>query len=292
MGTMVNAFTVDVEDYYQVSAFAASVAKDQWSGFESRVEANTHRILDLLDQHETRGTFFVLGWVAERHPQLVREIRSRGHEVACHGFSHDLVYDQAPEVFRQETLRTKCFLEDTLGQAVLGYRAASYSVTRRSLWALDILADAGFTYDSSIFPISHDRYGIASAPRLPFKLELENGASIREFPLTTFRWNGLSLPVAGGGYFRLLPYAYTRAGLARVNRDDKVPVVFYLHPWEIDTGQPRINGSLLSRLRHYTNIRRCEQRLNRLLTDFEWAPMSDVLERLSLSPVSVRSLAA
>jgi polysaccharide deacetylase family protein (PEP-CTERM system associated) len=291
MSSLPNAFTVDVEDYYHVSAFTGSVRKDQWQTFESRVERNTHRLLDMLDERGIRGTFFVLGWVGERHPQLVREIRARGHEVACHGFSHDLVYNQTREVFREETLRSKGFLEDTLGEPVLGYRAASYSVTRRSLWALDVLAEAGFTYDSSIFPINHDRYGIASAPRFPFRVELGGGASIREFPLTTVRWSGISWPVAGGGYFRLLPYVYTRSGLARVNSHDHVPAVFYLHPWEIDTGQPRLRGSRLSVFRHYTNIERCEARLTRLLADFQWAPMCDVLDKLTLERLPVKALA-
>jgi len=291
MESVLNAFTVDVEDYYQVSAFASVVTKKEWPSFESRVERNTRKILDLLDEHGTKGTFFILGWVAERQAQLVREIESRGHEIGCHGFSHDLVYNQEPALFRQETLRAKCFLEDTLGKAVVGYRAASYSVTRRSLWALDILVEAGFTYDSSIFPINHDRYGIASAPRLPFELQLRSGASIREFPLTTARFSYLRLPVAGGGYFRLFPYQYTRFGLERVNRSERAPAVFYLHPWEVDTKQPRLNGSLLSRIRHYTNIDRCEQRLKRLLRDFKWAPMGSVLERMDLPRVSVEKLA-
>jgi polysaccharide deacetylase family protein (PEP-CTERM system associated) len=289
--TAANAFTVDVEDYYHVSAFANSVRTEAWGSFESRVERNTHRLLALLERHGVHGTFFVLGWVAERHGGLVREIHAAGHEIGCHGFSHDLVYTQPPHVFRDETIRAKRCLEDTIGEAVQGYRAASYSVTRRSLWALEVLAEAGFTYDSSIFPIRHDRYGIASAPRLPFRVKLPNGASIREFPLTTFRLAGMSLPVAGGGYFRLLPYAYTRAGLAAVARRDNAPVVFYLHPWEIDVGQPRLAGSLLSRFRHYTNLARCERRLERLLREFRWAPMAKVLEGLPLPPVPVKALA-
>lgn len=289
-GAVRNAFTVDVEDYYQVSAFAGSVRKEDWPSYESRVERNTDRILALLDEHGVAGTFFVLGWVAERHPGIVREVRSRGHEVACHGYSHDLVYNQSPELFRQETLRAKAHLEDTLGEAVAGYRAASYSVTRESLWALDVLVEAGFTYDSSIFPINHDRYGIASAPRLPFTAELERG-SIREFPLTTFQLAGMRLPVAGGGYFRLLPYAYTRTGFARVNAREGAPAVFYMHPWEIDTEQPRLQGSMLSRFRHYTNIDVCEARLGRLLADFEWAPMGEVLDALTLPTTPVKAFA-
>jgi polysaccharide deacetylase family protein (PEP-CTERM system associated) len=287
MNSPLNAFTVDVEDYYHVTAFASSVDKVQWTQFESRVERNTHRVLDLLDQYDVRGTFFVLGWVAEREPRLVREIHDRGHEVACHGYSHDLVYDQQPEVFRQETIRSKRCVEDIIGAEVLGYRAASYSITRRSLWALDILVELGFRYDSSIFPIKHDRYGIASAPRFPCLLELENGGgSILEFPLTTARIAGVRLPVAGGGYFRLLPYAYTRFGLRTVIHGERSPAVFYLHPWEIDTEQPRLNGSWLSRLRHYTNIGRCESRLRRLLSDFRWAPMRTVLASVEAAPTS------
>lgn len=288
---MLNAFTVDVEDYYQVSAFAESVDKEKWSTYESRVERNTERLLAMLDDRSIQGTFFVLGWVAERHPELVRRIRACGHELACHGFSHDLVYEQSPETFRQETMRSKCCLEDIVGEPVVGYRAASYSITRKSLWALDILAEAGFEYDSSIFPINHDRYGIATAPRFPFRLALQNGASLVEFPLTTWRFLGLKLPVAGGGYFRLLPYAYTRKGLSDVNSDDHAPVVFYLHPWELDTGQPRLNGSMLSRFRHYTNIDRCEDRLQRLLVDFQWSTMAKVLEQRDLESLPVESLA-
>ena len=285
MSAILNAFTVDVEDYYQVSAFAASVDKNEWSAFESRVEKNTDRLLAMLDERSIQGTFFVLGWVAERHPELVRRIRACGHELACHGFSHDLVYQQSPETFRQETIRSKHCLEDIVGEPVLGYRAASYSITRKSLWALDILAEVGFVYDSSIFPINHDRYGIATAPRFPFRLELESGASIVEFPLTTWRFLGLQLPVAGGGYFRLLPYAYTRKGLSDVNRDDKAPVVFYLHPWELDPGQPRIPGaSLLSRFRHYSNLDKVEERLHELLELFEFGTMRDALDTLTNFP--------
>jgi polysaccharide deacetylase family protein (PEP-CTERM system associated) len=287
-----NAFTVDVEDFFHVSAFAATVRPEQWDTFESRVEGNTRRLLELLEERDARGTFFVLGWVAERNPALVREIHTRGHEVACHGYSHQLVYEQGPERFRDETLRAKKFLEDTIGEAVHGYRAASYSITRRSLWALEILNDAGFAYDSSIFPIKHDRYGIASAPRLPFRIALGSSASIAEFPLTTFKWSGLNVPVAGGGYFRLLPYTVTRFGFRRVLRDDASPVVFYMHPWEIDTGQPRLEGSFLSRFRHYTNIDRCEARVAALLSDFKWGTMRDALATMALPALPVAALAA
>lgn len=285
-----NAFTIDVEDYFQVSAFADSVRRSDWAGFESRVERNTFRLIELLDEHGISGTFFVLGWVSERYPGLVREISASGHEVACHGYSHELVFNQTPAIFREETIRSKKSLEDITGNAVRGYRAASYSITRRSLWALEVLAETGFDYDSSIFPIRHDRYGIPSAPRAPFTIDLSGGLSIKEFPLTTFRWAGVQLPVAGGGYFRLLPYAYTRFGLRRVIAREGKPVVFYLHPWEIDTEQPRLQGSLLSRFRHYANLDRCERRLNWLLGDFSWRPMGEVLDGLDLTSVSGESL--
>jgi polysaccharide deacetylase family protein (PEP-CTERM system associated) len=277
-----NALTVDVEDYFHVSALAPSIARDSWDARESRVVRNTHRLLDLFGQFRVRGTFFVLGWVAERHPQLVRDIARGGHEVACHGFSHRLVYEQSPEEFREETLRSKRFLEDTIGAAVLGYRAASYSIVQRSLWALDILSEAGFAYDSSIFPVHHDRYGIPGAERNPHRMATPTGRSIVEWPLAAASVFGVRLPVAGGGYFRLLPYALSRWGLASINRRDQRPFMFYLHPWEIDPGQPRVRASWLSRLRHYTNLDKCEARLRRLLAEFEFGPARESLAQLGL----------
>jgi polysaccharide deacetylase family protein (PEP-CTERM system associated) len=272
-GTLVNAMSIDVEDYFHVSAFAASLDRANWPKFESRVVRNTHRLLDLFDEHNTRSTFFVLGWVTERYPELIRELHRRGHEVACHGLTHELVYKQTPEVFRDETLRSKAMLEDLTGTAVLGYRAASYSITRASWWALDILTDLGFTYDSSVFPIYHDTYGVPDAPREPHKVG--TARRLLEVPLTTVPFAGQRLPCAGGGYFRLLPYGLFRWGLQRVNREG-MPAVFYMHPWEIDPGQPRIKASLKSRFRHYTNLERTEGRLRRLLQEFRWDRMDRV----------------
>jgi polysaccharide deacetylase family protein (PEP-CTERM system associated) len=283
MGNSVpNALTVDVEDYFHVSALAPSIHRDSWTSRESRVVANTHRLLALFEQFGVRGTFFVLGWVAERHPQLVKDIAAGGHEIACHGFSHRLVYDQSPEEFREETLRSKNLLEDVTGAPVLGYRAASYSIVRRSLWALDILAELGFTYDSSIFPVRHDRYGIPDAERVPHRMRTPGGQSIVEWPLAAANVLGFRLPVAGGGYFRLLPYALSRWGLASINRRDRKPFIFYLHPWEIDPAQPRIPARWLSRFRHYTNLGKCEERLRRLLGEFRFGTARDGLVQLGL----------
>jgi polysaccharide deacetylase family protein (PEP-CTERM system associated) len=279
---MRNAMTVDVEDYFHVAAFAGQIDPATWDGFSLRVERNTHRLLDLFDEHRVVATFFVLGWVAERCPHLVREIVSRGHEVACHGYSHQLVYKQTPAVFRAETIRAKACLEDQAQRPVLGYRAASYSIVRRSLWALDTLVELGFSYDSSIFPIRHDRYGIPGSPRWPYRLAAPNGGSIVEFPLSTASFAGRHVPVAGGGYFRIYPYWFTHAALKRINRSDGKPFVFYLHPWEIDPGQPRVRAGILSTARHYTNLHRCEERLRSLLSGFEFAPAWDVLRTLPI----------
>jgi len=277
-----NALTVDVEDYFHVSAFADSISRSDWSNHTLRVEHNTHRLLDLFDEHNVRATFFVLGWVAERVTGLVREIASRGHEVACHGYSHQLVYEQSEDVFREETLRSKMFLEDVIQSPVRGYRAASYSITKRSLWALDILAEAGFEYDSSIFPVHHDRYGIPDAPKYPYRLTTPREHSLIEFPLSTASFLGYRLPMAGGGYFRLYPYPLTRAGLRQINSRANKPFIFYLHPWEIDADQPRIQASWLSRFRHYNNLDKCESRLRKLMSEFQFATTWDVLKDLEL----------
>ena len=276
-----NALTVDVEDYFQVSAFAKSIKRDDWDGHTLRVERNTQQLLDMFDQAQVKATFFVLGWVADRVPQLVKEIADRGHEVASHGYSHQLIYNQTPEVFREETIRSKKLLEDLCQQPVNGYRAASYSITQRSLWALDILAEAGFIYDSSIFPVRHDRYGIPDAEEKPHVLTTPKNHTLVEFPLSTARVFKYKLPVAGGGYFRLYPYFLTKAGLAQVNRRQQ-PFIFYLHPWEIDPQQPRIDASWFSRFRHYNNLHKCEHRLERLMKDFDFTTCWDVLSELEL----------
>ena len=282
MMSVPNALTVDVEDYFHVSALASSISRSSWASRESRVVGNTGRLLELFDQFGAKATFFVLGWVAERYPQLVVDIAARGHEVACHGLSHRLVYEQSPEEFRAETLRSKQVLEDITGAAVLGYRAASYSIVRRSLWALDTLAELGFAYDSSIFPVRHDRYGIPDAERIPHRLSTPGGKVIVEWPLSTASVAGFRLPVSGGGYFRLLPYWVTRWGLASINRREQRPFVFYLHPWEIDPDQPRVSAGWLSRFRHYTNLGKCEARLRRLLAEFRFGTAKDGLAQLGL----------
>ncbi|MEO0364751.1 MAG: XrtA system polysaccharide deacetylase, partial [Pseudomonadota bacterium] len=237
----------------------------------------------VLDDANTKATFFTLGWVAERYPELVRTIHREGHEVACHGYSHQLIYEQSREVFHQETFRAKRVLEDAIGGAVHGYRAASYSITRRSLWALDTLVEAGFRYDSSIFPVHHDNYGIPNSPRHPYTIETPNGGKLVEFPITTSKIAGVKVPVAGGGYFRLFPYWLTRTGLRRVNNVERRPFVFYLHPWEVDPEQPRIEASLLSRFRHYNNLRKTEPRLKTLLSDFSFDRIDRVLDRVVLA---------
>ena len=276
-----NALSVDVEDYFQVSAFAKNIKQSDWDTQPLRVEKNTQRLMDLFDEVQVKATFFVLGWVADRNRGLIREIAARGHEVACHGYSHQLIYNQTPEVFREETNRSKSLLEDLVQKPVIGYRAASYSITSNSLWALDILAEAGFEYDSSIFPVHHDRYGIPDAIEVPHVLKTPNGHPIVEFPLSTAKIFNYKLPIAGGGYFRLYPYALTRFGLKQINRQQR-PFIFYLHPWEIDPDQPRIQANWVSRFRHYNNLDKCENRLKRLLSDFSFATCADVLKDLDL----------
>ena len=269
-----NAFSIDVEDYFHVEALASVVDRSTWSQFEFRAEHSTHRLLELLAAERVHATFFVLGWVARRSPQLVRAIHAAGHEIACHGLTHQMVTRQTPEQFRAETQESRAMLEDAAGAAVRGYRAATYSITGKSLWALDILADLGFTYDSSIFPIRHDLYGIPGSPRFPYR---HATTKLLEVPVTTVEIAGQRLPCGGGGYFRLLPYSLFRAALRRVNRKDGQPVVFYCHPWEVDPEQPRVDGlSWKSRFRHYTNLARMESRLKRLLRDFRWGRMDEV----------------
>lgn len=276
-----NALTVDVEDYFQVSAFANSIDRKEWDNHPLRVVNNTNKLLDLFDEYQIKATFFILGWVAERKKDLVLEIARRGHEVACHGFSHQLVYNQSPDVFREETVRAKNILEDIIQRPVIGYRAASYSITEKSKWALDILAESGFVYDSSIFPVRHDRYGMPNTPEHPYRLKTPAGHSIIEFPLSTVKIVNYRLPIAGGGYFRLYPYWLSRMGLKHINRQEK-QFIFYLHPWEIDPEQPKISAGWLSRFRHYNNLDKCEARLRNLMSDFKFGTTWDVLNTLGL----------
>ena len=271
---IVNAMTIDVEDYFHVSVFDGLIPRTSWATLESRVCANTERLLEILNG--TLGTFFVLGWVAERFPALVRTIASAGHEIASHGYAHRLVYDQTPRAFREDVRRAKAVLESAAGVEVIGYRAPSYSVTPQSLWALDVLIEEGYRYDTSIFPIRHDRYGIPVSPRHPYLLTRGAGTLV-EAPGSTTRLGPLNLPVAGGGYFRILPYAWTRWGINRLNVTEKRAAIFYLHPWEIDPDQPRLHAGWLSQFRHYRNLDKTEERLQRLLQDFRFAPMKAIL---------------
>lgn len=279
---LTNAMTIDVEDYFHVSAFADHVDRSSWPEFESRVVHNTEVTLKLLDDADVKATFFVLGMVAEQFPGLVSRIASAGHEIACHGYSHRLIYEQSRTEFEQETVKAKKMLEDLAGESVNGYRAASFSITDESEWALDVLCAAGFTYDSSIYPVHHDRYGIAGARRLPGQVAAPGGEKIVEFPPSTARWLGTNVPVAGGGYFRLFPYSLSRAGMRSINDRDRSPFVFYFHPWEIDPDQPRIDSSRFSRFRHYTNLDKTRSRLKQLMQDFEFGTMASVLRQAGL----------
>jgi polysaccharide deacetylase family protein (PEP-CTERM system associated) len=266
--------TVDVEDYFQVQAFAHCIDRKDWDGFPRRVDRNTHRILDQFDAAGVKATFFTLGWVAERFPDLIRRIVADGHELASHGWDHTRVDSQDPEAFRADIRRTRALLEDTGGVRVTGYRAATFSIGARTLWAFPILRQEGYLYSSSINPIRHDLYGMPNAPRVPFRPDADG---VIEIPMTTVRLWGRNWPCSGGGYFRLLPTALYRAGLTRVNRHDGQPGIFYFHPWEIDADQPRIaNAGWKSRVRHYTNLSRMAGDLDALLRDFAWDRMDRI----------------
>ena len=277
---MINALTIDVEDYFHVTAFERHVRRDEWDNYPLRVEVNTHRILDMIDEFEIKATFFVLGWVAERMPAIVREIAGRGHEIACHGYGHDLVYRIGPERFRDDVRKAKALLEDICGARVVGYRAPSYSITKESLWALDVLIEEGFSYDSSIFPVYHDNYGIPDADRFPHEIVRPSGV-LKEFPLSTLplRIGGKEhrLPIAGGGYLRLLPSWVISRGMRRINTVEREPAVLYFHPWEIDPEQPRIRAGLKSRFRHYLNLHRTEGKLRDLMGALMFSTMQEVM---------------
>jgi polysaccharide deacetylase family protein (PEP-CTERM system associated) len=274
--SIVNAMTVDVEDYFHASVFDRVVSRGSWRERESRVAANTERLLEFFDRRRVRGTFFVLGWVAERCPALVRAIAAGGHELASHGFHHQLIYTLTPDQFREDVRRAKAVIEDAGGAAVRGYRAPSFSVVRESLWALDVLIEEGHTYDASIFPIHHDRYGIPDAPRTAHEITRGAGAIV-EIPASTVKAGRVNIPVAGGGYFRLLPYAFTRWGIGRLNAAG-VPAVFYIHPWEIDPGQPRLPLSRVSAIRHYANLDKTVARMERMVEEFAFDTVAATLE--------------
>ena len=274
---VINAMTVDVEDYFQVSAFESAVQRSSWDSMPCRVEANTARILQLFADSGVRATFFTLGWVAERYPAVVREIAAQGHEVASHGWEHTRVTEQTPEQFRQDIRRTRALLEDLSGTEVKGYRAPSYSIGSDNLWALDELADAGYRYSSSIVPIRHDLYGMPEAPRFAFDAA---SGRLLEIPVTTLPIGGRNINCGGGGWFRLFPYAFSRWALHRVNREERQAGIFYFHPWEIDPAQPRPEGvGAKSRFRHYLNLERMEPRLRCLLRDFHWGRMDEIFLR-------------
>ena len=312
---MFNILTIDIEDYFQVHALSSVIKYEDWDKFECRIERNTDRILEILDSvrspQKVQGTFFVLGWIAERYPDLVRRIQKGGHEIACHGYAHKLIYNQSKEEFREDVKKAKATLEDITGNEVIGYRAPSYSITEKSQWAFEVLVGEGFKYDSSIFPIRHDFYGMSNAPRFPFIISLNgnnnfefsvlnfeeqqhrttsapnnllthsliNSNSLIEFPISTVRILGQNIPISGGGYFRLLPYPLIKKGLKRINEVEQKPFIFYMHPWEIDPEQPRINGlSSRSKFRHYVNLNKTENKFKRLLGDFQFSTVRDLIE--------------
>lgn len=271
-----NGLSVDVEEAFHASAFEEEQPPERWSGLEQRAEPHTRRLLELFGRHDVKGTFFVLGWVAERQPSLVKEIAAAGHEVACHGYAHRRVYHQSPEVFRDDIRRSRAILQDLSGQPVWGYRAPTYSITKASLWALDELLDAGFRYDSSIFPVRHDRYGIPSAPRFPYRIKRPKGMLV-EIPPTSVRLAGQNLPVAGGGYLRLYPLAVTELALSIVNRVEHHPAFVYVHPWEVDAEQPRLTQNALKWWRHSVAIDQVSSKLNRLLRRHRFGPFQEVV---------------
>ncbi|WP_246163567.1 XrtA system polysaccharide deacetylase [Oryzomonas sagensis] len=303
---ILNVLTIDVEDYFQVSAFERCVKRSEWGAYPLRVEDNTRRILDMLDEFGVTATFFVLGWIAERTPRLVKEIQARRHEIACHGYGHQRVTQQTRQEFRDDIRKSKAVLENLLGTAVIGYRAPSYSIARNSFWAFDELIEAGYLYDSSVFPIRHDFYGIPDWPRYacnvlrkangdwdpeteaPETGGAEIGAAPRifEIPITTVNICGKNIPIAGGGYFRFFPYAFTKWGLQRINSKENKSFVFYLHPWELDPEQPRMRGAgVKSTFRHYLNLHKTAQRFHQLLGDFSFTS----LKRMYFDDGSMRS---
>ena len=313
-----NALTIDVEDYFQVHALSKSIQYDDWDQYSSTVEKNTNKILDLLDAqrigvrgqkpdtrfelsafsfepgNSPKASFFILGWIAERYPDLVKEIHRRGHEIASHGYRHQVIYDQTPKQFQEDIKTSKQILEDLTGEEVIGYRAPTYSITKKNMWALNILAEEGYKYDSSIFPIRHDYYGMPSAPRFPFIWNLNgnkpkinqlnnptNPNMLFEFPISTVKLFGRNLPCSGGGYFRLFPYSFIKAGLKRINNEGS-PFIFYLHPWELDPDIPRTkNLSHLARFRTYVNLNKTESRFKKLISRFRFSSIKSLYNNLN-----------
>ena len=288
---LTDALSVDVEDYFHVEAFADRIQFDQWATFSSRVRRNCDRILDLFEKHGWRATFFVLGWVAEREPALLRDIAEAGHELGCHSYAHRRVFSLRPEEFREDLRRARGLIEDAAGVRILGYRAPTFSIVHGSLWALEILAEEGFLYDSSIFPIHHDLYGYPDFPRFLQRVQLASGREFFEVPMSTIRWAGLNWPLGGGGYLRLLPMSYTHWAMRRIHRQDRQSVILYFHPWELDPDQPRLEGSWKSKLRHYTGLSKMEWRLEKLLGRGRYEPLKSLVTRLRDSVPVLQDLA-
>jgi polysaccharide deacetylase family protein (PEP-CTERM system associated) len=274
---MLNALSVDVEDYFQVEAFSSCISPHDWDSFTPRVERNVARILDLFERHGVKATFFILGWVAQRFPQMIRRIADAGHEIGCHGYSHQNIMRQSKEEFRKDVREARNTLMDEIQKEVTCYRAPSFSITKRTLWAVDTLAEEGFTLDSSIFPIRHDLYGIPEAPRYPYFHSTLIGHSLLEFPPSTIRIGNYNLGVGGGGYLRLFPYCFSRRAIRHINDAERQPAMVYFHPWELDPDQPRISAKLRSQLRHYTNLNVMENKIEQLLQDFRFTTVTETV---------------
>ena len=273
---MLNALSIDLEDYFHVSNFEGYVPRSRWSFMPLRIEESTMKVLKLLSLYRVKATFFVLGWIAERMKSLIREIRSAGHEIASHGYDHRLAYEMSPEEFRADIRRSKSALENAIGERIYGYRATSYSVVRHNFWYLQILAEEGFLYDSSIFPVYHDRYGIPEWDRFP-KIVEDNGCTIYEVPPSTFKILGYNLPIAGGGYLRLFPVKFLAYCISKINMNERKPAVIYFHPWELDSDQPRIKIPLLKSFRHYNNLHNTEKKIAHLLKNFSFGTISEII---------------
>jgi polysaccharide deacetylase family protein (PEP-CTERM system associated) len=272
--SITNAITVDVEDYFQVSAFENSIDRNDWDSLEHRIVQNMNKTFEIFSRNSVKATFFVLGWIAERYPEIVKKIIENGHELASHGYGHQRVSDLTPVQFSEDIRRAKAILEDLSGQEVVGYRAPSYSIGEKNIWALQVLAEAGYQYSSSIYPIKHDHYGFPQAPRFAFR---EEKTGIIEIPISTLKINSRLFPAGGGGFFRFYPYFLSKWAIKKINQDDNEPVIFYFHPWELDANQPRQkNISIKSRFRHYLNLSSTETRLDRLLVDFDWGRVNDI----------------
>ncbi len=275
---MVNALSFDVEDYYQVEAFKEFIRFEEWLKYPPRVVANTRKITGILDERNVKATFFILGWIAERFPDMVKQLADNGHEIATHGYAHRMVYKQSREAFEEDLIKSIEILENISGKKIIGYRAPTYSIVEETFWAFDILIRHNLLYDSSIFPIVHDRYGVPDGERFPHKIKRENGGTIMEFPLSTLRFWKWNFPIAGGGYLRLFPYWFLKKSLQRINKQEK-PGLIYLHPWELDPEQPKIpNIAPITRFRHYINLHSTATKLRSLIRDFEFAPIRDVLQ--------------